>query len=83
MAEPIGSLVLQAVTKLGGLQGTATAVSVADPTLAVERQNVRYWVDNDTIPASHMRIIYKLTGIPVEKFLEHEENRARSKKALL
>lgn len=77
----MNSPVLQAITILGGGAAAARAISEADPDLAVERQNVQYWLTEDTIPASHMRIIYKLTGIPVEKFLEHEEKRVKTKKS--
>lgn len=83
MAERLDSPVLQAVTLLGGQTATARAISQADPALAVTRDNVQKWMLADTIPPAWMRVIYKLTGIPVEKFLEHEERRVKARKALL
>ena len=82
MKTPLDSPVFQAISQLGGGKAAADKISAAaDPGLDVTKQNVRYWLNKDTIPPAYLRIIYKLTQIPVEKFLEHEEERVKTRKA--
>lgn len=82
MKKPLDSPVLQALTMLGGGKAAADKISAAaGPGLEVKKENIRHWINNDTIPVAYMRIIYKLTGIPVEKFLAHEEERVKTRKS--
>jgi hypothetical protein len=73
--EEFESPVLRLLLKFDGLQAVADALGNG-----VQKQNVRYWVNNDYIPPEYWRKVSQLLGIGIEELLDHAEHRARMAK---